>query len=112
MGDDINGTRVPQLPSNAIGWANTGNGLRLDILNACSDDYQPFVQEAIENWDNGSPIDSLPLFASRIDHEIECSKVDRKLKICNGDYGNIGWRGINEVTLAGLSQRTIINSIA
>lgn len=107
--DDINGTRVPQLPPNAIGWANMGNGLRLDILNACSDDYQPFVQEALDNWENGSPIDSLTLFTSRIDYEKECSKVRGKLKICNGDYDNVGWRGINEVELVG---RTIMNSIA
>ena len=82
--DDINGTRVPSLPSNAIGWANTGNGLRLDLLNACTDEWQPFVQEAIDNWDNGDPIDSLTLYVTRVEAESECKSVDGKLKICNG----------------------------
>ena len=82
--DDVNGTMVPQLPPDAIGWSNTGNGLRLDIQNACSDEWQPFVQPAIENWENGSPIDSLSLYESRIDYEYECSTAMGKLKICNG----------------------------
>ncbi len=82
--DEINGTMVPQLPSDAIGWANTGNGLRLDILNACSDEWQPFVQEALDNWENGSPIDSLTFFRSRVDFDGEdCSIINGKLKICN-----------------------------
>ncbi len=82
--DDVNGTLVPQLPSDAIGWANTGSGLQLDILNACADEWQPFVQAAIENWDNGSPIDSLSLYTSRVNYEYECTTVMGKLKICNG----------------------------
>lgn len=109
--DDVNGTMVPQLPYDAIGWANTGSGLRLDILNACADDWQPFVQAAIENWDNGSPIDSLTLYASRVDFEYECTTVTGKLKICNGNYGDTQWRGINEVLL-GPGGRRIIASKA
>jgi len=98
--DMVNGTAVPRVPSNAYGWANTGNGLKLDILNACADDYQPFVQTAIANWDEGSPIDSLTLYSSRILYESECSIVTGKLKICNGDYGDSRWRGLNEVLLS------------
>jgi len=110
--DDVNGTMVPQLPSNAIGWANTGNGLRLDILNACSDEWQPFVQGALDNWENGSPIDSLTFYTSRLDHDPKCSTVTGKLKICNGNYGDTQWRGINEVLLGGAAQRRIISSRA
>ena len=82
--DVINGTAVPRLGRDAFGWANTGNGLLLDVLNACTDPWQPFVQEAIANWDDGSPIDSLTLFSSRIDPEPGCSTATGKLKICNG----------------------------
>lgn len=112
--DDINGTLVPQLPSDAIGWGSNGIGLRLDILNACTDEYHPFVQEALDDWENGFPIDSLTLSRSRIvdpDPE-ECDIVNGKLKICNYDYGDTQWRGINEVQLSGLGQRRIIGSRA
>ena len=81
---DINGTAVPQLPARAIGWANDGAGLQLDVLIACSDEYRPFVKKAIANWDNGYPIDSLSLFSSRIPYEYECETVTGKLKVCNG----------------------------
>jgi len=80
----INGTNIPRLPDNAMGWANTGNGLRLDVLNACSDEWQEFVQKALDNWDDGSPIDSLTLYQSRVNFEYECEVVTGKLKICNG----------------------------
>lgn len=82
--NDINGTMVPQLPSDAFGWANTGDGLRLDVLNACTDEWQPFVQTALNNWENGSPIDSLTLYTSRIPYEKDCMEHTGKLKICNG----------------------------
>jgi len=86
---EINGTSVPQVPTNAYRWQNDGNGLRLDILNACSDEdgergYSSFVQTAIANWDSGSPIDSLTLFSSKVPYEKECSTITGKLKICNG----------------------------
>ena len=82
--DNINGTIVPRLPDDAFGWANKGKGLELDILNACGDEWQPFVQEAIENWDEGSPIDSLTLFTTRVPYEDACQTVEGKMKICNG----------------------------
>ena len=82
--DEINGTFVPRLPPDAFGWANPGIGLQLEILNACDDVYDPFVIEAIANWDNGSPIDSLTLTTTKVPYESECSTVNGKLKICNG----------------------------
>jgi len=97
--DMINGTLVPRLPPNAIGWATKGIGLRLDVLNACSDEWQPFVQTAIANWENGNPIDSLTLYSSRVEYDLDCQTVNGKLKICNGDYGDTQWRGLNEVMM-------------
>ena len=47
-------------------------------------DYSNFVELAIANWDNGSPIDSLTLFSTKIRYEKDCQTVTGKLKICNG----------------------------
>lgn len=109
--DTMNGTVVPRLGPDAFGWYTKTIGLKLDILNACNNEYQPFVQEAIANWENGSPIDSLTLFTTRIDYESECESVVGKMKICNGDYGPTQWRGLNEVTL-NQRQNTIYSSSA
>jgi len=109
--DTMNGTVVPRLGPDAFGWYTQSIGLKLDILNACDDEYQPFVQEAIANWENGSPIDSLTLSTTRIDYESVCESVIGKMKICNGDYGPTKWRGLNEVTL-NQRQNTIYTSSA
>jgi len=110
--DMINGTRVPRLPPNAIGWANKGKGLELDIINACSDEWQPYVQTAIANWDNGYPVDSLTLYTSRDEYDPSCQFINGKLKICNGDYGDTRWRGLNEVRMLRGGMGTIVTSTA
>jgi chemotaxis protein histidine kinase CheA len=101
----------PSPGGDAYAWSNSGNGLTLDILNACSDDWQVFINEALANWDQGAPIDSLSFRTTRIDYETTCSDVTGKLKICNGNYGDTRWRGLNEVMLSP-RQNTIISSTA
>jgi hypothetical protein len=101
----------PALDSNAYAWPSNGNGVTIDILNACSDDWQVFVNQALANWDNGAPIDSLAFNTRRISYESACSEVRGALKICNGNYGDTRWRGLNEVMLSP-RQNTIISSTA
>jgi len=54
--DIINGTSVPRLPDDAFGWNKGGNGygLKLDIVNACNEEWHPIVDQEIANWNNGS----------------------------------------------------------
>ena len=80
-------------------WDNFGaSGLSLDLLNALDDSWQNFFMLAVADWDVGSP-DSLSLYSERIDYEFECAPVAGKVKVCNGDYGEVNWRGINEAVL-------------
>jgi len=108
---DVGGTAVPQVPDRPMGWNNNGNGLELEILNACNEEYQQYVQSAVANWEMGYPIDSLTLPTSSIPYESVCTSVPGKLKICNGDYGDTRWRGLNEVLLRGRGN-TIFSSVA
>ena len=85
-------------PSNAFRWKNNGQGLELEILNALDDTWQTTFETAIRNWDQGTP-DSLSLFITKIDPETECEAIDDVMKVCNGNYGDTGWRGLNEVLL-------------
>ena len=32
-------------------------------------------------------------------HETNCSALDGKVKVCNGDYGETGWRGLNNLVI-------------
>mmetsp|Transcript_3589 Transcript_3589/g.6304 ORF Transcript_3589/g.6304 Transcript_3589/m.6304 type:complete len:656 (+) Transcript_3589:303-2270(+) len=106
-----NTTNGPDVTDGAFAWPNSGNGVTLEILNACSDEWQVLLRQAIDNWDNGSPIDSLTLQTTRIDYESTCTEVRGKLKVCNGNYGDTRWRGLNEVMLNG-RQNTILSSTA
>jgi hypothetical protein len=85
-------------PETAASWANSGSGLTLEVLNALEDKWQTTFQTALVNWDNGSP-DALTLVTQRIDYEFDCNSVNNKLKVCNGNYGDTGWRGLNEVSI-------------
>jgi hypothetical protein len=92
-------------------WQNDGNGLELEILNALDDSWQSILEKAVDNWDNGSPIDSLTLSITRVPYEINCEAETAKLKVCNGNYGKTKWRGLNEVLLNRQSN-TIVSSSA
>jgi hypothetical protein len=39
-----------------------------------------------------------------------CTPVDGILKVCNSDYGQTGWKGINECAINGLNK--IVQSVA
>jgi hypothetical protein len=83
----------------------------LEILNALDDSWQSILEKAVDNWDNGSPIDSLTLSITRVQYEMNCNQEMGKLKVCSGNYGNTKWRGLNEVLLRRQSS-TIVSSVA
>eukprot|EP00980_Cylindrotheca_fusiformis_P008928 scaffold1901_cov126-Cylindrotheca_fusiformis.AAC.4 len=69
------------------------NGLTMEILNALDDSWQTIFQLAIADWDFGSP-DALTLSTTPVAQDPDCSPVNGKVKVCNGDYGEQPWRGI------------------
>jgi hypothetical protein len=79
-------------------WRGTTGegGLSLELLNALDDTWQSEFTEAIGNWENCQP-DALTLTTTQIDVDHTCSQVDGVMKVCNGNYGDTGWLGINEV---------------
>lgn len=92
-------------------WVGTKGqgGLTLEVLNALDDSWQSFFQQAISDWDSGTP-DALTLSTSQSTPESACEQVDGVMKVCNGDYGETGWRGINELILT--SANRIVSSVA
>ena len=83
----------------AVRWRSNGNGLKLQILNALDPKYDQFFEIAVENWDNGYPVDPLTLSIKNGEYDFDCSPLNGVLKVCNGDYGATNWRGLNEVGL-------------
>lgn len=93
-----------------IKWPTDGTGgLELEIVNALDDRWTPFFDQAVIDWENGDP-DALSLTTSRASPDSSCQSIDRKMKVCNGNYGATGWRGINELMYDGGNR--ILQSIA
>lgn len=90
--DPFSGTSVPK-------WDNGGEGgLDIEFLNALQDSWQVEFQLAVSDWDFGNP-DAVSLTTVKQDYDLECSQVDGKVKVCNGDYGASDWRGITNSVL-------------
>jgi hypothetical protein len=90
-------------------WDNGGyGGLQLTVLNAVDNNYQTLFYEWVQRWDNGTP-DALTLTTQQTSYDFDCTPVDGVLKVCNGNYGNTGWRGIDFSTI---SNGYIVNSVA
>lgn len=89
-------------------WDNGGyGGLSLKVLNAVDSNYQTLFYSWIQRWDNGTP-DALSLTTQKVAYESGCVAVDGVLKVCNGNYGATGWRGID---LSTLFNGYIVNSV-
>lgn len=91
-------------------WSNTGTPgrLELNIINSCEDRWTLTFDRYVQEWNNGSP-DVLQLTSSRLPHDVECTEYRGQMNVCNGDYGNTDWRGINIVLLY---RGSIISSVA
>ena len=87
----------PHLPgvNDTQKWDAPGfQGLSLLIENALDDKWTPYFQTYVTQWDQGSP-DALTLTTTRVSVDSSCQPSTGRLKICNGDYGNTDWNGIN-----------------
>lgn len=106
--DQWNQTGVGEVPTAT--WSNNGHGLQLEVLNALTSDWDPYFTQAMYNWAYGVSPTSLVLTLTNTTADPSCTSVDGVLKVCNSDYGETGWKGINECSINGLNQ--IVASVA
>lgn len=111
----INGSPAPGGPTgiaaDQMAWKTNGQGgLNLEILNAMDDRWTQPLSVAVQNWDDGYPIDSLTLRVTRVSIDPTCTEETGKLKICNADYGNTRWRGLNNLLLNRQTQEIVSSS--
>ena len=86
---DINGTAA---------WDNEGEGLKLTVVNNLNSQWHDIFYQSVAQWDDGSP-DSMTLVIEEGQPDTECAPVDGILKVCDGDYGETDWKGINTVLI-------------
>ena len=103
-GDDVNfGDLFDEDPfvsdNTTYQWETNGKGgLDLTMWNALDDSWQEEYDLAIEDWENGDP-DALTLKKERVDIDHKCDPVKGLMKVCNGNYDDSGWLGINLMTI-------------
>jgi hypothetical protein len=68
-------------------------GLHLTLLNALDDTWQDEFYDATSDWQE-SP--ALSLEIDRVDVDYECNRIDGVMVICNANFGETGWVGINQ----------------
>jgi len=95
----------PPGKSEANRWDATA-GLTLMVENACTDDWNPFFEASIKAWNE---TDALNLKTSRVSVDPQCSPRNGRLKVCNSDYGDTPWHGIN-IILIDKFEGTIVHS--
>lgn len=93
-------------------WTGTNGegGLQLELWNALDDTWQGEFAEAVSDWDGCNP-DALSLSTTRVEVDNACTQADGVMKVCNGNYGETGWLGINEI-LKTVPDSIIVSSIA
>jgi hypothetical protein len=67
-----------------------------------------YFDEAVNDWNNGDP-DVLTLTSSVAGYDPDCKPIEGVMKVCNNDYGDTGWYGINEISAFG---KIIVTSVA
>ena len=59
-------------------WNTRGAGvLKIEMLNALEDDWQPYFAQAIQDWNNGDP-DVIELTVTKVQPDSECDFVSGK----------------------------------
>ncbi|CAJ1966255.1 unnamed protein product [Cylindrotheca closterium] len=103
----------PELSDNTTYYWRTGGrgGLTLDLLNLLDDTWQGEYDIAANDWEQGDP-DVLTLRSEKGVSNMPCTMAFGVMKICNENYGDTGWLGINEIIIGGSNQRTIESSLA
>jgi len=77
-------------------WATRGEGLTLELQNALDDNWQTEFEVAMADWQESTV---LTLTTTRVEVDHTCARVDGVMLVCNGNFGETGWVGINEVEI-------------
>ena len=75
-------------------------GLTMTVVNALDDKWKTYFEIAVKDWDDGNP-DALTLSTEQSTPDSQCTPITGKLKVCNGNYGQTNWRGINNGVVDG-----------
>ena len=80
-------------------WSlNEGSKVSLEVVNNLQRNsvWNGYLETAFRNWDVGTP-DTMKLALSNINDDTDCEASPFKIKVCNGNYGDLPWKGVNYI---------------
>eukprot|EP00529_Nitzschia_sp_RCC80_P021107 CAMPEP_0113488848 /NCGR_PEP_ID=MMETSP0014_2-20120614/26229_1 /TAXON_ID=2857 /ORGANISM="Nitzschia sp." /LENGTH=380 /DNA_ID=CAMNT_0000382575 /DNA_START=175 /DNA_END=1317 /DNA_ORIENTATION=+ /assembly_acc=CAM_ASM_000159 len=81
----------PPGASAANRW-DASSGLTLVVESAVDESWAPIVDQTLQAWDVS---EGISLEVQRVAYDFDCSPTNGRLKVCNGDYGETPWHGVN-----------------
>jgi hypothetical protein len=85
---------------NGYHWPISSLPVLLNVGNAVSAAWDPYLAEAISDWNDSSVIHLTEVPSSG--NPRTCKAVSGRMEVCNAAYGNTGWLGVAQVWVSGL----------
>lgn len=82
-------------------WARTSNPFTLKIHDNLSSNWEPYLQEAVNDWNKSTVLDFSIIWQSELSSDRKCGSVAGQIEICNTSYGQNGWLGIAGISISG-----------
>jgi len=79
------------------GYTKGEGGLKLELWNALDDSWTNEYIEAVNDWNTWCDVKVVDLSSKNVEVDHDCTQVTGVMKVCNGNYGETGWLGINQV---------------
>jgi len=79
-------------------WRSSG-GISLDVGNNLSGVWQPYLTQAIADWNQSSYVDLFDVAGGT--RPKNCRPTSGRIEVCNASYGNNGWLGIAQIWVSG-----------
>jgi hypothetical protein len=81
-------------------WARTTASFNLTIVNSTTDDWDPYVAQAVSDWSISKKLNMEETQGSTSDQDRRwCRGPEGAVRICNLAYGNNGWLGVAGISI-------------
>ena len=80
-------------------WARTSNPFTLKLGDNVNNTWQPFLEEASDDWSQSSVLNTTVVAGSTRPRSFKA--VTGRVEVCNASYGNNGWLGIAGIYASG-----------
>ena len=77
-------------------WEFDGVAVDIPVYDNTTDEWRPYVQEAVDYW-NASDVISMPM---TFGNNSSCSFMTHTIQVCNADFGANGWLGLASIALS------------